>query len=106
VPRITLIELVNYRKWTEELGFDREGVVQVKQASIYGFLQDFFWARNCFTLPFRYDYYIVLSNGLQESVLRDLFKKLDGIAPYGVISSSFLKRSLNTLSRKPLLKTI
>jgi len=100
VPRITLIELVNYREWTEELGFDREGVVQVKQASIYGLLQDFFWAHNCFTLPFRYDYYIVLSNGLRESVLRDLFKKLNGITPYGVrIASAVHKYPIRALEK-------
>ncbi len=84
MPRITLIQLIDYRKWTEEIGFDREGIIQLKQSMIYQKIQSIFWEKNCFTLPFRRDYYIVLSNGVKREDLKEVAKELDQITPYGV----------------------
>lgn len=84
MPRLTLLEIHKYREWTEELGSDREGLIQIKQSTIYRELQQIFWSRNCFVLPFRYDYYIVLSNGLVENDLRELVNELENKTPYGI----------------------
>jgi len=92
VPRVTLIELVNYRRWTEEIGFDREGLIQVRQSNIYSALQEFFWRNDCFVLPFRYDYYVVISNGLKEQALKELFGRAESIAPYGLRIASAIHK--------------
>ena len=92
MPRITLIELIKYRQWTEELGFDREGLIQVKQARLYSLIQDLFWENNCFTLPFRYDYYIVISNGLKKSILYEITEKIKPHTPYGLKIASTIHK--------------
>ncbi len=96
MPRITLIELVKYREWTEELGYDREGVIQVKQSKLYGLLQEYFWEKECFVLPFRYDYYIVLSNGLTCNTLKNIIEKIKPYTPYGV-------RVVSTIHKYPVI---
>jgi len=84
LPRITLIELVDYRKWTEELGYDREGLIQIEQSRIYNTIQKLFWLNNCFVLPFRYDYYIALTNGLNREKLSEIAGQIERETPYGV----------------------
>lgn len=92
MPRLTLIEISKYREWTEELDSDREGLVQIKQSTIYRNLQEVFWNKNCFVLPFRYDYYIVLSNGLSEEDLRNIVEQVRDTTPYGVRTVSIVHK--------------
>lgn len=92
MPRITLLEIRKYRDWTEELGFDREGYIQIKQSRIYQTLQEVFWNRNCFVLPFRFDYYIVLNNGLLEKDLSEIIKQVENITPYGIKAVSIVHK--------------
>lgn len=84
MPRITLIELIKYRKWTEELGYDREGYIQIKQSRLYAIFQEKFLEKDCFVLPFRYDYYIVLSNGLSSDELKNIVDNIKTYTPYGL----------------------
>ncbi|OYT40456.1 MAG: GTP cyclohydrolase [Desulfurococcales archaeon ex4484_58] len=84
MPRITLIKLLKYREWTEELGSNREGIIQIKQSTIYGIFQEKFWEKQCFVLPFRFDYYIVLSNGLSKEDLEVIVKETEQYTPYGI----------------------
>jgi len=84
LPRMTVIKLDKYREWTEELGDDREGFIQIKQAEIYRVLQEYLWSKDCFALPLRYDYYIALTNGLSREDLITLKERVGAYAPYGL----------------------
>ncbi len=84
MPRITLFKLIKYREWTEELGFDREGLIQVKQAEIYSYLQKLLWEKDCFILPLRYDYLIALTNNLGKNDLEYIVEEVEPYTPYGL----------------------
>ncbi|MEM1532710.1 MAG: GTP cyclohydrolase IIa [Desulfurococcaceae archaeon] len=76
LPRITVIELYNYREWTESLGTDREWIIQFKQSEIHSLLQRLIAKNDGFVLPFRYDYYIVLSNTISEKRHEEIYTAL------------------------------
>ncbi len=84
VPRITIIKLLKYREWTENLGFDREWIIQLKQSQIYNLLQTLFSKKNGFVLPIRYDYYIALSNGINHDTHLEILTEIESITPHGV----------------------
>lgn len=84
MPRITLIKLLRYREWTEELGFDREWIIQDKQASLYLLLQGLFSKKGGFVIPMRYDYFLVLSNGIDEKTHQNILTDLEPETPYGL----------------------
>jgi GTP cyclohydrolase IIa len=84
VPRITIIKLLKYREWTEDLGFDREWIIQLKQSQIYNLLQTLFSKKNGFVLPIRYDYYIALSNGINYDTHLEILTEIESITPHGV----------------------
>lgn len=84
MPRITLIKLLRYREWTENLGYDREWIIQKKQARTYDILQTLFSKKNGFVIPLRYDYYLALSNGINKETHQEILTEIDSIAPHGV----------------------
>ncbi|MCD6301718.1 MAG: GTP cyclohydrolase IIa [Staphylothermus sp.] len=84
MPRITLIKLLRYREWTEELGYDREWIIQSKQAKIYDLIQILFSKKNGFAFPLRYDYFIALSNGIDEKTHYEILMEIDSATPYGI----------------------
>uniref|UniRef100_A0A7C4NUX6 GTP cyclohydrolase III n=1 Tax=Staphylothermus marinus TaxID=2280 RepID=A0A7C4NUX6_STAMA len=84
MPRITLVKLVDYRKWTEELGFDREGLIQIKQAEIYRWIQERAWSMGFFAMPLMYDHYLILTNGISREELIDLAEYIEEKTPCSI----------------------
>ncbi len=84
MPRITLIKLLEYREWTETLGYDREWKIQELQSNIYSSLQRMFSRRGGFVIPVRYDYFIALSNGFKEKDLEEILTDIEPLSPKGV----------------------
>jgi len=84
LPRITVVELHGYREWTEGLGFDREWIIQDQQSRFYGLLQKLFSKNNGFTLPLRYDYYIVLANSISREKHMEIHTVLSTASPVSV----------------------
>ena len=64
--RIALIEFVGYREWTEELGNDREWIIQAKQSRLYMEVQQAAAEYNGYVMPIRYDYMIALVPNVDE----------------------------------------
>ena len=94
MPRITLIKLLEYREWTETLGYDREWKIQELQSNIYSSLQRMFSRRGGFVIPLRYDYFIALSNGFKEKDLEEILTDIEPLSPMGV-------RIVSLVHRKP-----
>ncbi len=88
MPRITLVELHGYREWTESLGYDREWVIQEKQARLYSLLQRSFSKKGGFVLPIRYDYFIVLSNNIDLFSHQAIYLSFEGESPVPVRMAS------------------
>ncbi len=84
MPRITLIKLLKYREWTENLGSDREWKIQLVQSRIYHVLQSLFSKSGGFVIPLRYDYFIALSNGVSREIHEKILVDIESVAPYGV----------------------
>ncbi len=84
MPRLTIIKLLGYREWTESLGNDREWIIQTRQSKTYTLIQQLFSKKQGFAIPIRYDYYIALSNGIDERTHREILLEIESIAPNGV----------------------
>ena len=79
--KIGVLELIGYREWTEGLGSDREWIIQTIQSGIYKFLQEELSKTNGFVLPLRYDYYILVLNGVDANSTAKIMAKLANISP-------------------------
>ncbi len=79
--RIGVLELIGYREWTEELGSDREWIIQSIQSGLYKFLQEEFSRINGFVLPLRYDYYVLILNNVDMGESKRIISKLARISP-------------------------
>ena len=88
MPRLTVVELHGYREWTESLGHDREWIIQETQSRLYSILQKSFSKRNGFVLPVRYDYFIVLANGIGEEAHRAILLSFESEAPVPIRAAS------------------
>lgn len=71
---IGVLELVNYKEWTESLGYDREWLIQITQSSIYKELVNYLKDIGGLALQCRSDYYIVIEPKLNN--LNELNRKL------------------------------
>ena len=74
--RVSVIEQIGYREWTESLGDDREWIIQETQATIYRELQSRASKLNGFVLPTRYDYMILISSGIDRGSHESLIESL------------------------------
>ncbi|MEM0366819.1 MAG: GTP cyclohydrolase IIa [Acidilobaceae archaeon] len=72
--RITVIELVGYREWTESLGSDREWFIQETQATLYKSLQEVASRLGGFVLPVRYDYMLILASNINVDDHREILE--------------------------------
>lgn len=72
--RITVLEQIGYREWTESLGFDREWTIQESQARLYEELQSVSAKAGGFALPLRYDYMILLTSNIAPEVHAELLE--------------------------------
>lgn len=62
--RVAVLEQIGYREWTENLGSDREWLIQSIQAKLYLALQDVASKHGAFVMPTRYDYMLILSSNV------------------------------------------
>lgn len=70
--RIALVEFVGYREWTEELGNDREWIIQSRQSKLYMEMQQAAARYNGYVMPIRYDYMIALVPNVGEDGIKTL----------------------------------
>ncbi len=79
--RISVVELIGYRGWTESLGNDREWRIQIIQSRLYSALQYVASRAGGFALPLRYDYMLVVSSNMGPERHREMLDELLSIAP-------------------------
>lgn len=91
--RVGVLRLVGYREWTEELGDDREWIIQVVQSSIYGLVSSEAAAIGARGIPLRYDYMILLDSGAHPDGLRRVAASASSIAPTPVAVSAACART-------------
>jgi len=70
--KIGVLELIGYREWTESIGFDREHIIQLNQSKLYYELQSIISEAGGFIIPLRYDYMIIIANGVEDKTLMKL----------------------------------
>ncbi|MGC8573417.1 MAG: hypothetical protein C0171_05545 [Caldisphaera sp.] len=88
--RISVIEQIGYREWTETIGTDREWKIQETQAKIYQETQRIATKFGGFVLPLRYDYMIIVSSNLTEDNEKDILEVTSSLSPVAVRLSSDL----------------
>ncbi len=86
--RISIIEQIGYREWTETIGTDREWKIQEIQARIYQETQRIASRFGGFVLPLRYDYMTILSSNLNEDNEREILEVVSSLSPVAVRLSS------------------
>ncbi len=79
--RISVLELIGYREWTETLGPDREWLIQKTQADVYRAIQLKVSELGGFVIPIRYDYMILLASNLNEKDHRKILKVVKKYSP-------------------------
>ena len=90
--RVSVVELVGYREWTEKLGPDREWFIQVSQSETYARAQRVAARAGAHILPLRYDYMLVLASSIDESQHREIVEEIRDAAPVPVRASSACDR--------------
>lgn len=91
--RISIIELVGYREWTESLGDDREWLIQEGQAQLYGGVQRAAAKMGAFVMPIRYDYMLILSSNVDENGHREILEVAASLAKVKARLASFCSRT-------------
>ena len=81
VLRIALYRLRGYREWTEELGEDREWLIQARQGEVYSLLSMAAAEAGGLALPFRHDVHLVVASGVSPQSLEALRARLEAAAP-------------------------
>lgn len=93
--RITLLEQVGYREWTESLGSDREWFIQGTQAELYAVLQNVAAKHNAFPMAARYDYMLILTSNVSPEAHVELLEVIKKYSKVGV-------RMVSVCGRTPL----
>ncbi|AFZ70115.1 hypothetical protein Calag_0338 [Caldisphaera lagunensis DSM 15908] len=88
--RISIIEQIGYREWTETIGTDREWKIQETQAKIYQEAQRIATKFGGFVLPLRYDYMTIISSNLTEDEEKEILEVVSSLSPVAVRLSSDL----------------
>jgi len=86
--RITVLEQIGYREWTESLGSDREWLIQRVQAELYLALQDIATRYGAFSMPTRYDYMLILSSNLSYEAHMEILDVAKSNSKVGVRMAS------------------
>ncbi|AWR97182.1 GTP cyclohydrolase IIa [Acidianus sulfidivorans JP7] len=84
--KIFLIELRNYREWTESLGYDREWKIQETQHELSKYINKIVAKYNGFLLPLRYDFFLIIADGISNQNLLDIYNKISTISPTKAIA--------------------
>ena len=79
--KVLLLELYNYREWTELLGEDREWKIQEVQHFLSYRLVDRVSQMGGALLPLRYDLFLVLADGIMNAKLTSLFRYAVRLSP-------------------------
>ncbi|WP_246263931.1 GTP cyclohydrolase IIa [Metallosphaera tengchongensis] len=79
-----VLELYNYREWTEILGNDREWKIQLSQHSLVSKLLERSSQIGGILLPMRYDLLLIPSDGLRKSSLMNLLRYSSRLSPVAV----------------------
>ncbi len=66
MTRLTVIEFIGYREWTESLGSDREWMIQIIQSEIYALAQRRAAEVGAHVMPMRYDYMMLISSNVDK----------------------------------------
>lgn len=82
--KIGVLELNGYREWTESIGFDREWIIQTIQANIYKLLQEEISRLQGFVMPLRYDYMVLVIEGVDNSSVVKTINKVSKVLPVPV----------------------
>ncbi|WP_460126041.1 GTP cyclohydrolase IIa [Stetteria hydrogenophila] len=82
--RISVLELVGFREWTESLGPDREWIIQSVQARVYARVQEEAAKHEAIVLPARYDYMLILSSNVDARGLRRILRAAESVSPVPV----------------------
>ncbi|MFP3231091.1 MAG: GTP cyclohydrolase IIa [Acidilobus sp.] len=86
--KVTLLELANYRQWTELLGSDREWRIQEGQSELYRRAQEVAASRGGLAIPLRYDFLLVLSSGLSNGDIDYIVDSVRAVSPVEVRGST------------------
>ncbi|MEL9969391.1 MAG: GTP cyclohydrolase IIa [Metallosphaera sp.] len=79
-----VVELYNYREWTEILGYDREWKIQTSQFSL---LSSILWKASMIggmLLPLRYDQFILTADGIPNSKLKEFLTFMSRLTPVNI----------------------
>ncbi len=79
--KVGVLELVGYREWTEQLGTDREWLIQLIQSNMYKVFQEKISEINGFVLSLRYDYMLLILEGVENSNVLSILDSLEKISP-------------------------
>lgn len=91
--RVSIIELVGYREWTESLGDDREWLIQESQAQLYGSVQRAAAKLGAFVMPIRYDYMLILSSNVSEEAHKEILEVASSAAKVKARLASFCSKT-------------
>ena len=79
--KIGVLKLEGYREWTESVGFDREWIIQTIQANMYKWLQERISRINGFVIPLRYDYMVLILEGVDNNDVLDVIENFSSLSP-------------------------
>jgi GTP cyclohydrolase IIa len=79
--KILAIELYKYKDWTESLGIDREWLIQNEQHKLAYEINILSAELGAFLLPLRYDFFIILTDGIKNLHIKFLFEKIKQLSP-------------------------
>lgn len=77
---VAVIRLIGYREWTENMGSDREYIIQDIQAKLHREISNFFSLKGEFAHPLRYDLMVGIG-GLRIKDYKELLKILTNTSP-------------------------
>ncbi|WP_162582725.1 GTP cyclohydrolase IIa [Acidianus brierleyi] len=79
--KILAVELYKYKDWTESLGLDREWIIQNEQHSLAYKINTLSAELGAFLLPLRYDFFIILVDGIRNSHIKFIFNEIKRLSP-------------------------
>jgi GTP cyclohydrolase IIa len=77
---VAVIRLIGYREWTENMGSDREYIIQDVQARLHREVSNFYSLKGGFAHPLRYDLMVGIG-GLEVEDYKELLKILTNTSP-------------------------
>jgi len=81
---VGVIALVGYREWTEEIGRDREWIIQKRQSAVYLAAIDAAAAGGGYVVPFSHDIMVVLLNGVPRKSIEEIYRAVSRESPVPV----------------------